>query len=234
MKQIRLSDPNLLQQFKIISYKIKAYGDKKATLDAYMDNTYYIDIESNDFITEDKHSIEPSKEIYDYFSEILEYEYEIDDNDRHFYFDIILDTEKNEIIITGTRYYSESDGQGGTYTFDEMPIQGADMDIIKKKFKKYETIKMTYEGGGDSGWIDSEVLLDGKKKYKLNDNKKADKMLEDVAYELLSDLHGAWGNDDGGNGTIIFNLKKGVVDNNHNSYYESSENIDKIIKISLS
>jgi hypothetical protein len=108
------------------------------------------------------------------------------------------------------------------------------MDIVKKKFKKYKTIQMTYEGGGDSGWIDSEVLLDGKKKYKLDDNKKADKMLEDVAYELLSDLHGAWGNDDGGNGTIIFNLKEGVVDNSHNSYYETSENIDKIIKISLS
>jgi len=233
MKQIRLTDPNLLQQFKIISHKIKAYGEKTATLEAYMDNSYYIEIESNDFITEDKHSINPSKEIYDYFSEILEDEYEIDDNDRHFYFDIILDTEKNEIIITGTRYYSESDGQGGTYTFDELP-EGSEMDIVKKKFKKYKTIQMTYEGGGDSGWIDSEVLLDGKKKYKLDDNKKADKMLEDVAYELLSDLHGAWGNDDGGNGTIIFNLKEGVVDNSHNSYYETSENIDKIIKISLS
>jgi hypothetical protein len=232
MKQIRLTDSNLLQQFKIISYKIKAYGDKTATLDAMMDNSYWIDIENNDFVTEDKHSIEPSKEIYDYFSRILEDEYEIDDDDRYFYFDITLDTERNEITIRGQRHYSEVEAQGGTYGFDELPSAG--IEKVKKKFGKYKTIEITYEGGGDSGWLDSEILLGGKKKYKLNDKKNTDKLLEEIAYNLLSDLYGAWGNDDGGNGRIIFNLEEEVVDTNHNSYYETSDTIDKAIKIILS
>jgi len=233
MRQIILKDANLIRKLKIISYKIRAYGEKTAILDAMMDNSYWIDIENNDFITEDNHSIDPTKEICDYFSKILEEEYEIDDNDRYINFTILFNVEENVITIKGDRHYIVPEYQGGTYTFDEMPIQGADIYIIKKKFKKYETIKMTYEGGGDSGWIDSEVLLDGKKKYKLDDNKKVDKMLEDVAYELLSDLYGAWGNDEGGNGSIIFDLKKEIVDTNHTSYYETSDTIDKEIRIIL-
>jgi hypothetical protein len=227
---IRVEDPELKKQFKILSYKIKAYGDTKAKLDVYIDNMGDFVMGENNFETiPDRHDIAPSNEIDNYLKKFIENLYEYNEDDRYYDLSIIFDTEKNNLTFNIERNFTKSDSTGHEYDFSDFHDY-----ILKnlKRFEKFKQLNITYDGGGDSGWIDTTIKYK-KGTYKMSSQKKKDEELEQWLYELLSDLFGSWGNDEGCSGNIIIDFKQEKVFINHIDYVEATENIDNLLQIDL-
>jgi hypothetical protein len=86
---------------------------------------------------------------------------------------------------------------GSEEAFDESDIN--DMDIFKEYTDKgVSEIICTYDGGGDSGYIDGDMSIDGER-----ENVPA--FLEDLCYDALRNF-GGWENNEGSQGNIVFNL----------------------------
>jgi len=219
---IQITDPTLKKDFKIFSYKIQAYGEQGAKLSIYVSNDLEYDIKENGFYTlDDNHYIEPSNLIYNFLSEyIREHLDDTSDYDRYYDVEIIFDTKTNSLDYKFWRTYSAEDRSTSEFNFDDLSDK-----FVKalKKFKDFKEIKITYDGGGDSGWVD-QVLRGKNKRYELNVRKNQDDniILEEL-YKILSDNYGSWGNDDGCTGNITIDFKTKMLFINHTEYYESTE-----------
>jgi hypothetical protein len=86
--------------------------------------------------------------------------------------------------------------------------------FINEMFDKYgEHLEVTYEGGGDSGWIEDTV---GSSKNKTD----LDGRIEDIAYFLLEVFYSGWEINEGSNGNIIFNFKDQTFTMSHSMNYQ--------------
>lgn len=227
---IQLTDPNLKKQFKVFSYKIQSYGDTKAKMSIYSDNFGEYDIRENNFETiPDNHQIEVSDEILDYLDDYIK-DFEFNEDDRYYYIDIIFDTKENSIVYNFWRYYNDVETSGFEVDFHDL---SDDFQKAVKKFKYMGKAEMSYDGGGDSGWLNPEMKY-SENVYRLNGHKKKeDDTLETVIYSLLEDQYGAWGNDEGGYGNIILNFKKKKISVEHNIYVEEHDLIENKIVIKI-
>jgi len=74
-------------------------------------------------------------------------------------------------------------------------------EVFDKIFKEYSVTKIvcTYTGGGDSGYIESDMELGG-------DTVPTPSEIEDYCYTVLEDF-GGWEINEGSQGNITFNLK---------------------------
>lgn len=72
--------------------------------------------------------------------------------------------------------------------------------------------EFNYNGGGDSGQIDSSLPYDSK--------------ILNIAYEIIDLYHGGWENNEGGDGTVIIDLenKKAII--RHTQFFTDSFNVD--------
>lgn len=89
-----------------------------------------------------------------------------------------------------------------------------DSNFIEKMKKNYgNTLEITYDGGGDSGQINS-----------YGDTKTGsihvDEEIESTGYEIIDLYHSGWENNEGGDGRIKFNFEEGTVMLSHNMNYE--------------
>ena len=73
--------------------------------------------------------------------------------------------------------------------------------------KGVETIICEYTGGGDSGYIESTMGVDG-------ESENTDAGIEDACYEAL-ERFGGWEINEGSQGNIVFNLKDKTITINH-------------------
>lgn len=71
------------------------------------------------------------------------------------------------------------------------------LNRMKEEYGSY--VKLTYDGSGDSGWIDDNVQSD-------KGSKKSTNELENIAYEALELFHAGWEINEGSSGTMIFNF----------------------------
>lgn len=227
---IQLTDPNLKKQFKVFSYKIQSYGDTKAKMSMYVDNSGEYDIRENNFETiPDNHQIEVSEQILDYLDDYIK-DFEFNEDDRYYYIDIIFDTKENTIVYNLWRYYNDVESSGFEVDFGEL---SDDFQKAIKKFKYMGKAKMSYDGGGDSGWLNPDMKY-SEGVYKLEGHKnKEDDTFENEIYSLLEDHYGAWGNDEGGYGNIIINFKKKKISVEHNSYVEEQDLTENKVVIKI-
>jgi hypothetical protein len=82
-------------------------------------------------------------------------------------------------------------------------------DVFDKIFKEYSVTEIicTYNGGGDSGYIDSDMELG-------RDTVPTPSGIEDYCYTVLEDFSG-WEINEGSQGNIFFNLKNKEYSVNH-------------------
>jgi hypothetical protein len=82
-------------------------------------------------------------------------------------------------------------------------------EVFDKIFKEYSVTKIvcTYNGGGDSGYIESDMELGG-------DTVPTPSEIEDYCYTVLEDF-GGWEINEGSQGNITFNLKSKEYSINH-------------------
>jgi hypothetical protein len=92
-------------------------------------------------------------------------------------------------------------------------------NYVNKLIEEYgNTITISYEGGGDDGW--------------LNDNMDTEKqgsvtvppLLESMIYEIISIYHSGYENNEGGYGAITLDLVNKYANIDHTSYYDGDDN----------
>jgi hypothetical protein len=90
-----------------------------------------------------------------------------------------------------------------------------DDNYVNQLIEEYgNTISVTYEGGGDDGWV--------------NDNMDTEKLgsvevpptIETMIYEIINIYHSGYENNEGGEGTITLDLANRYANINHSSYYD--------------
>jgi hypothetical protein len=72
------------------------------------------------------------------------------------------------------------------------------LNEMKEEYGSY--VEMTYDGSGDSGWIQDQVDSDEGSKGMTNE-------LENIAYEALELFHAGWEINEGSSGNIKFNFE---------------------------
>lgn len=72
------------------------------------------------------------------------------------------------------------------------------LNEMKEIYGSY--VEMSYDGSGDSGWIDDNVNSD-------KGGKKSTAQLEDIAYEALEMFHAGWEINEGSSGSMTFNFE---------------------------
>ena len=107
----------------------------------------------------------------------------------HFY------PKERKIKITSSERWFEAEGSEAEINLNEYPDFKRIVDQVFENFDYEGEIEVTYEGGGDEGYINETMELDGNEEDLDND-------LEEIIYELLSTFYGAWGNDDGSRGIV--------------------------------
>jgi hypothetical protein len=139
------------------------------------------------------------KKIVDY---LLELDMElVDDVDDINYQDIefVINCEDKSLsVFHRSDYYATSDGDSVTYDDEE------DKETIKRLFSDVEItipddgiLTVDYSGGGDSGYIESSFS---------NTGGQVPTGIEDWCSIQLESNFGAWGNNEGSQGNITFNL----------------------------
>ena len=104
-----------------------------------------------------------------------------------------------------------------------------ELDTDNETFKRYlekgvEEIICEYTGGGDSGYIEGTMAVDGEQENTASD-------IEDICYNQLSEF-GGWEINEGSQGNIVFNLVDKTVTVNHQWNTEESNEFDLLnIKI---
>ena len=89
-----------------------------------------------------------------------------------------------------------------------------DPKFIEKMKKDYgNTLEITYDGGGDSGQINSYGDSETSSVH-INED------IEFTGYEIIDLYHSGWENNEGGDGRIKFNFEEGTVMLSHNMNYE--------------
>jgi len=137
--------------------------------------------------------------------------------------------ERNEIDVTYDYYVvnnEESHIKKDFYFFSNMTPNWrgnereakklSDTAIVEQLKSVYgESCSCSYDGGGDSGWVDDDVRC-SKGRLKLNEQ------LESICYDLLDLYYGGWEINEGSNGSIDFNFEDQIVDLYHNQNVEES------------
>ena len=124
------------------------------------------------------------------------------ENDVEFFsVDVIFDATDKKIIVECN--YSTPDEEEA---FDEDEI--GNIEIFKEYTDRgVSEIICTYNGGGDSGYVDSDMGVDGERE-------EVPDFLEDMCYDALSGF-GGWEINEGSQGNIVFNLRDKTITVNH-------------------
>jgi len=135
----------------------------------------------------------------------------LDEHEESGRVDIDFNVESNKITINGyERVY------GTDEKFEEHELDDGRIEIFKEYIKRgVSEVICTYEGGGDSGYINNYMGVDG-------ESERIDASIQDVCYTELNNFDG-WEINEGSQGNIVFNLKDKTVTINHQWNVESYE-----------
>jgi hypothetical protein len=174
------------------------------------------------------------KKIEDLFEEITDnFDTDVFYNDYYgtytgsLYFNIVAN--KKELVVTYTNYDMNTEVTSFTKTFQELVdqpnpwwnqnvekpgIKLLDPEYINELKNTYgDEIDITYEGGGDEGWLNDQMETS-------NGVFNVNRELEEMMYRIIDLFHAGWGNNEGSNGTITLQLTDRTITLTHHMNYE--------------
>ena len=171
-------------------------------------------------INREKKTIEHKmfKDVIDYFDDADLYSNLPDGSDIDYQrFEITIDGVKREISLTHIySYFSEGDSTGIEYDdmIEEWEEKGV-LDDIKIPEDGYMTLK--YNGGGDSGYIESD----------FDNGEPVPSQIEDWCYKELEENFGGWEINEGSQGEFQFdfNEKTVILQHTYNTMVDESNTI---------
>jgi len=134
----------------------------------------------------------------------------LDEHGDHGRVDIDFEVKENQVTIAGYETVFDTDED-----FSESEISNIE------SFKEYidsgvSEIICGYDGGGDSGQVNSDMAIDGE------GGNEVPAFIEDMCYNALQTFSG-WEINEGSQGNIVFNLKDKTVTINHQWNVEKLE-----------
>jgi hypothetical protein len=170
---------------------------------------------------------------YSYFETILElYTNELYDEGPgsvesagdYFYVDGEIYPFENKIVFNQVRFtsYGTSDSGYEVYIDDYEEDDGMYSTFMEvRKFLEHEGLEdmtISYNGGGDSGYIESDYTS-------KNKNGQIDEDIEHICYDLLEE-YGGWEINEGSQGNIVFTKDEISVNHEWNTEDDDSNEID--------
>jgi hypothetical protein len=190
--------------FKKLMLIIKSFGEKYAEISKYYEDGT-LQNWGPDILYAGRHKIDfPGLD--EWFTKKF-YEIDqsgvLDEHEESGRVDIDFNVESNKITINGYERVYGTDEQFKEYELDDYRIE-----IFKEYIKRgVSEVICTYEGGGDSGYINDYMGIDG-------ESERIDASIQDVCYTELNNFDG-WEINQGSQGNIVFNLKDKTVTINH-------------------
>ena len=211
---------SILQYFIII----KSYGVKVAG--AYY-NFWQDDMDYDSGVYAGNKKIQVPKPVEIVMERILdsidygEFPEEFHDEDQEYYnINIDFNTFDKTIEVSGSFTVNSVEE-----SFEEYEIDGDELEIFEDFLQRgVSEIICTYNGGGDSGYIDNDMSVDGERE-------EISAPIEDRCYRALENF-GGWEINEGSQGNIVFNLEDKTITVNHEWNTEEPRNFD-IAKIKI-
>lgn len=218
------------EQIKILkafSLYIQSYGSKKVqtSIEIDYDGQPYWDfygwrgdntsmtIEGYDAIDDlVKDVVEESDIIGDYFG----------GDDARGHLTVYIDAIQKTITFTADVYVMNSDEVGGTLESDEINEQVLKWMREMRETESYETATIHYQGGGDDGYMESDMEVNGKPNYSYPN------FVEDYLLNRVGS-YGDWYNNEGGQGDVHINFIKETITIEGQLNYDDEE----IVKVPL-
>lgn len=152
------------------------------------------------------------------------------------YFDI--NVEESNINVTYSFYLMSTENSSITRSFGDLLTAPTPWDnpqvkdqfkilndpkFIDEMSKKYgQDLEITYDGGGDSGWINEDV-------QSSTGDAVMDGRIEDIGYALLESYYSGWEINEGSSGIIYFNFRKKEIHITHTLNYETTQDEEYMV-----
>lgn len=204
------------KQLKILEYQIKSYGGDSAHLQVYVYDGGDLDFASDFKVKNAPHYIELNDTLRDLFEEIFNDEIESEFGyESSGFVDFNVDAEDStlEIVVNintmVTNYSSEE------YDFDQLISRNEAFKGFIEENKKYGSGTVSYEGGGDSGYIEDYMVTS-------SDTVNLSEDITDTLYGILNTF-GGWEINEGSTGNFYFDFNKEIMIHEHGENYQDSE-----------
>ena len=225
--------PEQLKSLKLFSVYLQSYGAETATKE------YYIESCDLDYEDENWHSpqtnisIESYTKIDEVLNEIIEtnelFENATTDCDLRGQLNIEIDCIERVLTASASQWEFESNGFEFSKTLEEISEDYSE-ETYNEVLRIFEQIgengdgEASFQGGGDSGELEGNIVINGS-------SEDMPKLIEDMLYHWLEETDVDWYNNEGGQGSFIFNPSDSQIYLNLEQNYEENVNVPLDFKI---
>ena len=216
-----------LKTLKLFSYYVQSYGVKEC--DLYVD--YYscgIDyLPTNWESLPDRTQIEGYDKINELMERIcdsIELENYFDECERYGRVEFNFDAKERKMIANAFEQVYGDNDMGTEFTKEDIDEEVLEfMDKLKQD--GFKSGKVTFDGGGDSGYIESKIVL--------NDGNDEDipSGVEDFLYAELQNFYGGWEINEGSHGSFNFEFEENTIWLEFYEHTETMEDRGKVLYI---
>jgi len=222
-----------LKSLKLFSVYLQSYGAETAT--KYYGIEYcQIEYEDDYFQSPDTSiSIETYDKIDEVLKEIVEtnelVENATTDCELRGTLTLHINCIERVLIATASQWEFSSNGFEFSKTLNQIS-EDYDEETYNEVLRIFEKIgengegEARFNGGGDSGSLDGEIYING-------DLINLPQLIEDMLYKWLEETDIDWYNNEGGQGSFIFNPKNSEIYLNLEQNYEEDVNVPMDFKI---
>lgn len=202
-----------LKSLKLFAVYLNSYGAETASKEYYIDGC---DVDwTNDYFESPDTSI--SLQTYDKIDEVLTEIIETNelierattDCDLRGQLTIEIDCVNRIFMATAMQWEYSSNGSSDSKTLEEIS-QEFTVDMYNEVLRVFEQIGedgeglAKFQGGGDSGALDDYMEINGS-------DEKISPLLENMLYQWLEETGIDWYNNEGGQGSFLFNPKNSEI-----------------------
>ena len=222
-----------LKSLKHFSFYLQSYGAETATKEYYIESCA-LDYESDYWYSPQTNiSIESYAKIDEVLNEIIEinelFENATTDCDLRGQLNIEIDCIERVLTATASQWEFESNGFEFSKTLEEISEDYSE-ETYNEVLRIFEQIgengegSASFQGGGDSGALDGDIDINGS-------SENIPQLIEDMLYKWLDETDIDWYNNEGGQGSFIFNPKNSEIYLNLEQNYEEDVNVPMDFKI---
>ena len=224
--------PEELKTLQVFAYYCRSNGAD----DVY--TTYYLSACSRDWQDDNWYSRQVSRSIegYDKIDNLIEKLVDDDSIINHFNecdgsqrIEVEIDCKERILSIHAYETVYGSEPYGSRYDLEDIESEFGE-ETLKAVEELFELIngregRVDFSGGGDDGYIEDFMVIDG-------NQEDLPKLIEDMLYSMISSNYAGWENNEGAQGSWLFDSSEKTIlfDFNYNTEEEVSVNIDYEIR----
>ena len=224
--------PEELKTLQVFAYYCRSYGADRVF------TTIYLSACSRDWQDDNwsSNQIRKSIESYDKIDELIEklvddesITDEFNECDGSQRIEVEIDCKERILSIHAYETVYGSEPHGNEYTLEDIESEFGE-ETLKAVEELFELIngregRVDFSGGGDDGYIEDYLMID-------NEQFDIPKLIEDMLYSMINSNYGGWENNEGAQGSWLFDSSEKTIlfDFNYNTEEEVSVNIDYEIR----